>query len=373
VDEGSEKRFLLCDFCRERQERSDGDFDILLAIDEKRCFICEGVTADLGAIIHKIVTRLSRFEFQTFSVGLTLPRGMQEREDTLRSELKIRGGETIKSGLAGRIAREVIEETRGRSARKAKKVDRLHPDVNVLVDVGNEMVEVTSKPLFLYGRYTKPRGVAQRVLFCEECNGRGCERCRGTGYSSSPSVEGIVSKRLGALLGSKKFKFTWFGSEDPDSIVYPPGRPMVVELKNPLRRHPPKKELRLRSGKGGVSVSGIRILNKKFEHPAFTFMTRVVIRAERRVAGKDVLALQRMMRNALVQYRNNKGRLVDKKIYFVKASARGKKITADVKLDGGLPVKRLVSGEDVSPSFAESMKMPLRCERFDIIRVWPKP
>jgi len=92
-----------------------------------------------------------------------------------------------------------------------------------------EMVEVTSKPLFLYGRYTKPRGVAQRVLFCEECNGRGCERCRGTGYSSSPSVEGIVSKRLGALLGSKKFKFTWFGSEDPDSIVYPPGRPMVVD------------------------------------------------------------------------------------------------------------------------------------------------
>jgi tRNA U54 and U55 pseudouridine synthase Pus10 len=91
------------------------------------------------------------------------------------------------------------------------------------------------------------------------------------------------------------------------------------------------------------------------------------------VSREDVGRLQREMRNALVHYRNNKGRLVDKKIYFVKASARGKKITADIKLDGGLPVKRLVSGEAVSPSFSESMRMPLRCERFDIMRVWPKP
>ena len=78
------------------------------------------------------------------------------------------------------------------------------------------------------------------------------------------------------------------------------------------------------------------------------------------------------MRNRSVQYRNTKGRLVDKRIYYVKASTRGKRITADIKLDGGLPVKRLVSGEAVSPSFAESMRMALRCERFDIVRVWPR-
>jgi tRNA U54 and U55 pseudouridine synthase Pus10 len=121
-----------------------------------------------------------------------------------------------------------------------------------------------------------------------------------------------------------------------------------------------------------MSVSGLHLVTKKFEHPTFTFMTRAVITAERRVGGEDVKRLQKEMRNALVQYRNNKGRLVDKRIYFVRASARGKKITADIKLDGGLPVKRLVSGEAVSPSFSESMRMPLRCKRFDIIRVWPK-
>ncbi len=358
------KEFQLCGFCRDRQ--GSGESGLALADDARGCFICEGMSDDLGGITEKILSRLKRFEFRTFSIGLMLPQGVQEREDTLRSEMKIRGGETIKSELSGRIAQTVVKRTRG-----GKKVDRLHPDVTVLVDIGNESVEVTSKPFFLYGRYTKPRGVAQRILFCEECNGRGCEKCHGTGYSSSPSVEGLVSKRLAASLGSKKFKFTWFGSEDSDSVVFPPGRPMVIEAKNPRRRRAPRA-LRLRSGKGSMSVSGLRAATKKFEHPTFTFMTRAVIRAERPVAGDDVMRLQREMRNALVQYRNNKGRLVDKKIYFVRANARGRKITADIKLDGGLPVKRLVSGEAVSPSFAESMRMPLRCERFDIMRVWPR-
>jgi len=357
--------FSLCKFCRDRQ--SAEGLVLPLAGDEDRCFICGGISSNLGGITEKVVSGLKKFEFKTFSVGLMLPPGVQEREDTVRSELKIRGGETIKSELAGRLAGAVVKGMRG-----GKKIDRLHPDATVLVDIGNKSVEVSSKPLFLYCRYTKPRGVAQRMLFCEACDGRGCERCKGAGYSRVPSVERVVSRKLGHLLGSKKFKFTWFGSEDSDSLVLPPGRPIVIESKNPRRRRAPKT-LKLRTGKGGMTVSGIHAVTKKFEHPAFTFMTRIVMRAESRVAGEDLKRLQKEMRNALVQYRNNKGRLVDKKIYFVKASARGKKITADVKLDGGLPVKRLVSGEAVSPSFSESLRMPLRCERFDIMRVWPKP
>ena len=323
------------------------------------------MSSDLDGVTRKTLATLRRFEFKTFSIGLVLPQGVQDREDTLRSELKIRGRETIKSEVAGRVAAAVAKGMRGR------RVDRLRPDVTALVDIGQGTVSVNSKPLFLYGRYTKPRGVAQRRLYCAECNGRGCERCKGTGYSSAASVEGLVSGRLERLVGSKRFKFTWFGSEDPESAVFPPGRPVLVESKNPRKRRAPRT-LRLRTRRGGVSVLGLRSVNEKLEHPAFTFMTRATIRAERRVSQDEVKKLQREMRNATVQYRNNKGRLVDKRVYFVRATASGRRITAEIKLDGGLPVKRFVSGDAVSPSFAESMGVGLACERFDILRVWPK-
>jgi len=362
VDERLQE-FPLCQFCRDRQ--GAGEFEFPRAKNEK-CFICGGISENLEGITKRVLSRMGRYEFRTFSIGLILPNGVQEREDTLRSDLKIRGGETIKSERAARIAQSLAKGLRG-----GKKVDKLHPDATVLVDIAGGTAEVTSKPLFLYGLYTKPRRVGQRRLFCEHCNGRGCERCDGSGYSSVPSVEGLVSKRLEILLGSRKFKFTWFGSEDADSIVFPPGRPMFIEAKNPRWRHLPRT-LKLRTGRGGISISGLRVVARRSEHPGFTFETRAVIRAERRVTDEDVTRLKKGMKNVLVQYRNNKGKLVDKRIYFVKAKARGKRITADVKLEGGLPVKRLVSGEAVSPSFSESMGTPLRCERFDILRVWPR-
>ncbi|MDG7016257.1 MAG: hypothetical protein JRN23_01510 [Nitrososphaerota archaeon] len=356
------RRFQLCKPCLDRH---GGRPELTLATDQGECFICGGMSGGLGEVSKKTVRALGRFEFRTFSVGVVLPSGIQEREDTLRSELKIRGGETIKSEFAGRLAAAVVKGMRG------KKVDRLHPDATVLADIGGGTVSVSSKPLFVYGNYTKPRGVSQRRLFCEVCNGRGCESCVGSGYSASPSVEGLVSKRLGELLGSERFKFTWFGSEDEDSVVFPPGRPVVIEAKSPRTRHPPG-ELRLKTGIGGITLSRVRAIAKQSEHPAFSFITRAVIGAEEKVTEDDVKRLQKDMKGATVRYRNNKGRLVAKKIYFVKATARGKRITAEIKLDGGLPVKRLVSGEAVSPSFSESVGKPLRCERFDIVRVWTK-
>lgn len=356
--------FRLCEFCRERQGTSGKSLP--LAVDVRDCYICEGLSEKVIRTAERVASRVRPYEFKTFAVGLTLPPGVQEREDTLRSDMKIRGGETVKSELARRLTKAASRMM----GRRAKKVDKFHPDLTVLADLDQGSIQITSKPLYLMGRYTKPRGVAQRSLFCEECNGRGCEACGGSGYSSSPSVEGIVSKRLGSILGSKRFKFTWFGSEDADSAVFPPGRPMVMESKSPTKRRAPST-LKLRTGKGTLTVSGLRPIAKKLDHPAFTFATRAAITAERKVTEDDLKRL-RKMRNATVQFRNNKGRLVDKKVYFVKAESKGRKIVADIKLEGGLPVKRLVSGEDVSPSLSEAISIPLRCDRFDIMGVWPK-
>jgi len=294
-----------------------------------------------------------------------MPAEIQEREDELRSELKIRGLETVKSQLSRIISESVCAETR-------KKVDKLRPDLTVLVNVGTSAVELQARPLFIHGRYGKPRGIPQRRYFCMNCNGRGCHQCKGTGYVLTPSVESVAGSKLCKLMGADRARFSWFGSEDPDSLVLPPGRPFVVELKNPRKRTPPRR-LNLITGKGILRLSGLRALaDRPAKLPSFVFMTRVFMKAPVKIAKDEVKKLGKI-RGATITFDNGRGRVVHKKVYSIRRTkARGTRIISEIKMDGGLPIKRLVSGEDVSPSISELLKTPLECEGFDILRVWER-
>jgi tRNA pseudouridine synthase 10 len=364
------KRFALCDPCARRQgddgDSGKGDTSIITILPSskvKGCFICHGLTGKVGSLEPKVIRSVRRYQFKTFSIGMIIPSGVQEREDQLRSELRIRGKETIKSQLAREIAGSIIANDKG------KKLDRLRPDITILVDLDRNVIGVTAKSVFVYGMYTKPRGISQRRVLCERCDGRGCEDCRGTGYSEVASIEDVVGRKLGEILRSPRTKFTWLGSEDIESLVLPPGRPFVIEMKNPMNRRPPR-QFTVRTGKGLARVSRLKTLRgKPTSVPTFKFATRAFVTSETPI-DLDVTGPAKM-RNTLVQYINNKDKILYKKVYSLQYKMRGKKdMVADIKLDGGLPVKRLVSGESVFPSLSELFKTPLICRRFDILKVW---
>ena len=98
---------------------------------------------------------------------------------------------------------------------------------------------MTAKSLFLYGRYTKPRGVAQRRVFCERVRRKGVRGMQVRLQQGAQRRRRSSKRGSGKILRSTKFKFTWFGSEDPDSAVFPPGRPFIAEVKGPRRRDVP--------------------------------------------------------------------------------------------------------------------------------------
>jgi len=292
---------------------------------------------------------------------MIIPSGVQEREDQLRSDLQIRGKETIKSQTSKQVADFVRKQT-------GKRIDRGHPELTILVDLDRDEVSATAKSLFAYGRYTKPRGVSQRRELCERCSGRGCDECRA-GYADVPSIEEVLGRRFAKQFRSSRAKFTWIGSEDIDSIVYSPGRPFVVEMKDPKLRKAPSR-FTLATGKGAAKVVGVKVLKgKPSSIPSFVFKTRAFIDLLQGI-GKESMPRLKKIGGATVQYRNNKGKTVYKKVYSIRVEGRGKKLVAEIKLDGGLPVKRLVSGESVSPSLSELAGVPLTCSRFDILKVW---
>ena len=352
----ADKAYKLCSACIQRQD----DDERFLRTRPPYCYICHGLSAKVAKMGSLAIRQLRSYQFDSFSVGVIIPDEAQEREDQLRSHLQIRGLETIKFQLSGKVAELLKKKTR-------KRIDRRRPQLTLLVDFSREIATATSKSLFVFGRYTKPRGVSQRKEFCEKCSGRGCPECKG-GYIDAPSMEEVLGRCFGRILGSSRTKFTWIGSEDRESLVYPPGRSFIMEAKDPkLRRVPPR--LSLATGKGRASISNARVLRgRPATTPSFIFQTKAFLGPVEKLDGLD-LSLARKLAKSVILYRNNKGKSVEKRVYSVRVEKRGRGLVADIWLDGGLPVKRLVSGESVSPSLSEVLGVPLVCERFDIVRV----
>ncbi len=352
------QQYALCGLCIERQGGGGEGYSAARGGD---CFICQGLMDRIGDASKEAVKRARRYQFDSFAVGVSVPEGVQNREDELRANLKLRGRETIKTQAARLIAQAV-------ASKLGKALDKAKPDLTLVADIGNG-VTVSSRPLFFYGRYTKPAGIYQKRGTCMECAGRGCEKCRMTGFDQGPSVEGHLRERFAKSSGSEKMKFTWIGSEDRDSRVYPPGRPFVVEMKNPVKRGVPKN-FAVRTRRGLISVTGGRVLpSRPTGLPSFRFRTEITAVARKGV-GEDALEeLGRRFRRATVRFERPHERPVQKTVYRVAAKKRGRTLTIDATLDGGLPVKRFVSGELVSPSVSEVLKTEVRCRSFDIREV----
>jgi tRNA pseudouridine synthase 10 len=351
--------YRLCPLCAERQ---GGEAHESTIVRGAGCYICQGLMDRVGGTAEEVARRARRYEFETFSVGVSMPEGVQEREDELRANLKLKGRETIRTQAARLIAEGV-------SSRVGKRVDRLKPDLTVVADIAGGGVAVSSRPLFFYGRYTKPPGISQKRGLCQDCSGRGCEKCLMTGFERGPSVEEQLRKRLARACGSDRMKFTWIGSEDKDSRVYPPGRPFVVELKNPVTRGVPKA-FRTRAKGGTVSVSRGRVLpSKPTSLPSFTFRTLIKATAAKEVGAEDLAEVGRRLKRATVRFERPHERPTSKMVYLARAKKRGRRLTIEAVLDGGLPVKRFVSGELVSPSVSEVLKTEVRCSTFDIREV----
>ncbi len=350
--------YRLCGYCVQRQ----GGSGPLEVVEGSSCFVCEGLMERVSVTAEAAARKIRRYQFETFAVGITLPEGVQEREDELRSDLRLKGNETIKTQTAKLIAAHV-------SARLHKHVDRLRPDLTLLASPGTGEVAVSSRPVFFYGRYTKPRGASQKRELCPDCSGAGCGECGKTGFERKPSVEGLLRKKLLGYSGSDRMTFTWLGSEDRGSRVFPPGRPFIAEVKNPVKRVFPRRFAARYKG-GQVSVSAGRVLSAKpVRLPSFRFRTEILATAASKVEAEALAGLRSAFRRTAVRFERPHDKPASKMVYRVDAAARGRTLVIHAELDGGLPVKRFVSGELVSPSVSEVLKTEVRCRRFDICGV----
>jgi tRNA pseudouridine synthase 10 len=347
----------------------------------KTCFLCEGKFQFLDGLIQKALQAIANYEYTTFLVGVELPVAVEEREDEFKAAFNVSYGESIRHEFGRLLGKGVAEKT-------GKTVEYKKPDIVVIVKPFTEQVRVQVNPLFVAGRYRKlVRDIPQSKWFCSSCRGKGCEKCGGTGKMYPESVEELVSKPLLEAAEGEKTAFHASGREDIDARMLGSGRPFVIEISKPKKRFLDLKKLEgdvNANAAGKVEVSSLRFTNKdvvrrlkKAESAQKEY--RVLIAFERAVSEEDLRLLEEKLSNVLIRQQtplrvlHRRADLTrEKYIYKVKVKKVSlKRAEMEIRCQGGLYVKELVSGDEgrTTPNVSELLGNRAKPLKLDVLNI----
>ncbi len=229
-------------------------------LDPHKCSMCEGLVEEYDDLAAEVMHALEGFEWDTFLVGTKVPDRVSQLETELFRTLPSVWIEAFKSEVNREVGRRVEAATDA-------ETDFDNPDVTVLVDPEFNSVEVQLRSVYVFGRYNKlVRGIPQTRWPCRKCKGRGCDACNGTGQQYATSVEQLVAAPFMEALEGEEHALHGAGREDIDARMLGEGRPFVLEIRNPRRRHwdPAEMERRVNEHAAGqVRVLGLRPSGKQ--------------------------------------------------------------------------------------------------------------
>ncbi len=209
------------------------------------CWVCDGLTGRYDALARLVVKKLELWEYDTFVIGSKVDPELQAREESLWSELGLTAPEALKSEINREVGKRVSDLVK-------KEPSLESPDIVAVVDTSFDHVDLTVNPLFLRGRYRKlVRGIPQTRWPCNRCRGKGCAKCGGTGKMYPTSVEEILATEVMRESGGSGHALHGMGREDVDARMLGTGRPFVLEVKEPRKRH-----LDLAAARDRVNTSG---------------------------------------------------------------------------------------------------------------------
>ncbi len=366
------REYHLCDYCIGRMFASrlrlvshknlGGKIrKIIKQKNPKSCYLCKNLMPELGVFLNKMLDISKGYEFSTFLIGAILQPSILDRDDVIRSKFKLRGIAGIKSDITREIGKQFGKKTK-------TKVDYQNPDIVFTIDFKKDICEVKPKALILQGRYTKEiRGIPQKQESCNRCDGKGCFVCDFHGISEFNSVEGKIAKFLFEKFGAQQAKITWIGGEDESSLVLGNGRPFFVKLINPHKRKIilPKKIVL-----DGVSILHMRPVSK-VPTDQIKFKTDVLLEiATEKDLTPDALNVLGGLKDMSVSISENTSWKNQKRIYDVKIKKiESRSFTILVELDGGIPLKRFVTGNNIEPNISLLLENSCKCTTFDFHKI----
>ena len=326
----------------------------------QKCYICRNLFDNLNYFLKMMIDVSSNYSFSSFSVGAILKPSIVDRDDYIRSKYKLKGIDSIKT--------DVSRELRKSFSKKIKKIiDHLDPEVTFTINLKDESCLLRSKSISFSGRYVKTlRGISQKQKSCSNCSGKGCRTCNFHGITEFDSVEGIISKFIFEKFGGTTAKFTWIGGEDKSSLVLGTGRPFFVKIQNPFKR-----KLKSTSIKSTfLKINNLKVVRESPKKPLkFNSSIEVKISTEDKIDSKHLKKLKELQKRPVVVYEKS-GKRSEKKIFSVKYRKNSNNtFTLFIKAEGGLPIKRFVNSDDVSPGISQILNTSCMCQEFDFLDI----
>ena len=120
-----------------------------------KCSVCGNLFLNLDKYAKDAVKKLEKYEYDTFLVGSRMSDSLVMKEESLWEMVGIKGSERLRSELNRELGKLIESKT-------GKQADEKNPNVTVLLNLQRKMVEITSNPLYVYGKYNKlVRGIPQ--------------------------------------------------------------------------------------------------------------------------------------------------------------------------------------------------------------------
>ncbi len=327
----------------------------------KKCFICNNLLDNLTPYLKLMLDASSKYNFSSMVVGALIKPSIIDRDDYIRSKYKLRGIDSVKTDITKELGKQFTKKIK-------KTIDFLNPDLTFTINFKDESCQLRSKPILLHGRYTKSeRGLPQKQKSCVNCSGKGCRSCNFHGISEYDSVEGKISEFLFNRFGGTTAKFTWVGGEDKSSLVLGSGRPFFVKIQNPFKRH---LTLPRKISSDSLIIHNCKIIPDPPKTPIkFNSVIELKISTENEIQSTAMKNLRILLSAPVVVYEKS-GKRSEKWISDLKYKKTSKNsFTLFIKAEGGLPVKRFVDGDDVTPGIRQIINDKCTCITFDFLEI----
>lgn len=360
---------IIRDALREKGVEADAD---------DFCPLCENVFDLLGRFADSAAEKIVGVESDNFLIGTKIEPEIAKKEKDLKERYGLENMESLKTELNREIGKLALPKIH-------RPVEFKNPQVVACVDTRFADVSLDIAPIFIAGRYNKySREIPQTIWPCRVCHGKGCDHCHGKGKMYMTSVQEIIGDIALEMAEGDEHFFHGMGREDIDACMLGDGRPFVLEISHPKKRHIDLEELARRANQS--DLAGYRDLHfvqreavERYKEAAADKVYRVHVKADSKVNKERVVDVALSFKDANIDQRtprrveHRRADLIRKRrIHWVKADAIAEdSFDLELETDSGTYVKEFVSGDDGRsvPSFSERLGIQCVVETLDVLAI----